>query len=106
MRKILVRLGLLLPLTVYALTAIHAALFVPCIRTAPSSHAAFTDPAYMRRIGETIYLPNITTETVRYDLVFFKEFLLLVLLLSAYAIILACSETTRCRLRGWIDDWR
>lgn len=53
-----------------------------------------------------MWLLDVTTQTVRYDLVFFKEFLLLIAVCAAYTIILGCSETKRYNLRRWIDDWR
>jgi hypothetical protein len=73
------RCAWLLPLFVYAIAAIWRLLYVPCIWVVPTH---YTRPA--RVDGETRALWDIGTAQVRYGLVFFEEFVLLVIVVVYY----------------------
>jgi hypothetical protein len=78
------RCAWLLPLFVYAIAAIWRLLYVPCI-WAVQTH--YTRPA--RVDGETRALWDIGTAQVRYGLVFFEEFVLLVIVAVCYGCVIA-----------------
>ena len=76
----------LAPLLAYLWAAAHIALFVPCVWQAPLYGGG------VRTIGRTLWLPDVTTQSVRWGLVCYKEALALAALAVIYAGLFAASK--------------
>ena len=86
------------PLAIYLLLAIRGLLLVPC--------TLLTRRAYGRFPGETegmnLWLWQVQEQTIRYSLVAYNEIVLLVLVLTLYAVLYATSESVRCSVKTFL----
>jgi hypothetical protein len=84
------------PFVVYAAFALRGILFVPCtyvVRRAFESHPERTD-------NSTLWLWQVSGESIRYSLVAYEEIVLLICVLAFYGILYFSSSKARFAIRG------